>query len=101
MISNEVAQVRGFKDSWKAKKAKLPSEVAKAKARAAAAKPAAKAKGKAKAAPPPPVPPTLPDDIDEQADMRLFVPPGGYLWRANTGSAWCGHFQPYTRVSKS
>ena len=90
VLSAEVAQVREFKQHWKERKAKLPSEIAKAKARAAAAKPAAapKAKGKAKAkaavAPPPPVPPTLPDDIDEQADMRQFVPPGGYLCGGQT-----------------
>ena len=107
VLSAEVAQVREFKQHWKERKAKLPSEIAKAKARAAAAKPAAapKAKGKTKAkaavAPPPPVPPTLQEDIDEQADMRQFVPPGGHLWRANTGHAWCGHSPPYARVNKA
>ena len=51
VLSAEVAQVREFKQHRKERKAKLPSEIAKAKARAAAAKPAAAPRQRARPRP--------------------------------------------------
>ena len=37
-----------------------------------------------------------------QEDARAFIPAGASVWRAVTGrQAWCGHYPPMPRCSKS
>ena len=74
----------------------------------AAAAPKARAKGRARvAAVPGPggEPPAPPRDLPAgdllQADLKLFAPPGGFVWRANKQGSWQGHYPPFRRVSYS
>ena len=68
---------------------------------AALAKEEPKAKGKPKPKPPPPAappgPPSCPRDLPpgalEQADLRGYCPPKGYIWRGNVAGSWSCHFQ--------
>ena len=40
-------------------------------------------------------------DITQDAGMQ-YAPPGGSVWRAFTGrQAWCGHYPPMPRCSKT
>ncbi|CAK0828809.1 unnamed protein product, partial [Prorocentrum cordatum] len=42
----------------------------------------------------PPNPPSPEDDLD-QAQAKLYLPPGAYLWRANTHGQWRFHMPKY------
>jgi hypothetical protein len=90
-----------FKAAWVAKR----RAIAKAKAEAhAAAGPAGGRKGKGKGAKAKAKANALirlPPDIIDQKDAKVLAPPNSYIWRANHGHAWCGHYKPYARVSKS
>ena len=56
---------------------------------------AAKKKAKAKSAPSP-----LPSGI-AQKDVKVYCPPGAYIWRSNGRPQWNGHLPPRRRVHGS
>ena len=78
--------------------------VASAAALAApAAKAAGKAKAKAKAFALPPARRPIPDNVDvlPQADAKLLLPTGAFIWQNRTDGAWSARLPPFKQVSRS
>eukprot|EP00974_Lingulodinium_polyedra_P109640 10607040-Lingulodinium_polyedra.AAC.1 len=36
-----------------------------------------------------------------QSVLKVFAPPGGYVWEGRATGTWHGHFKPFPRVSRS
>jgi hypothetical protein len=96
-ISTAVGVCKEFKLAWATKRQAVraaPKGRGKGAGRGgggAAAKAKAKARAKMK----------LPVGIIEQSEAKKYAPAGGFVWRANNGQSWQGHYRPYARVSKS
>lgn len=85
------SEASAFKASWRAQRvvvleAARPSGSGKGNSRA---------KAKAKAAPRKDIPP---GELSQQ-QLRHLCPPGGHIWKSNTGGGgWQAHFKPFRRV---
>jgi hypothetical protein len=93
--SSEVAA--DFAVGWSRKRAATRPPAAPVKV-----EPAAKKGRKAKAAATPPPPPkrVVPCELEVlQRDVKNMVPPGGFIWRANTKNQWCCRFPPFPQKS--
>lgn len=94
-IATQVSVCRNFKEAWRMKRKDISEAKAKAVAKSSGGR--GRAKAKAKAVPKRP----LPAGLIDQSQARVLCPPGGHIWRANTGHAWQGHYRPYSRISRS
>lgn len=80
-----------FKASWTQKKAAVRS--AGGTANSKPKKPKALAGVKKRALPT--------DSTIEQKDIRMYLPPGGHVWKSRGASSWCARLPPYSQVSRS
>ena len=94
-VKTEVQSFREYSGEWKTRYNRVHPPAPKAHPKAKAK---GKAKAKAAAAAPPPL--KLPDGALPHGLIKHLVPPGGYLWRASSGS-WQARYPPFGSVSRS